>query len=453
MDMKSTEKQPSLFRQIILFALPLIATALLQTLFNTADMAVVGQFAGSVATAAVGATSAVISLIVSLFMGMSTGVCVLAAQAYGAKDNDRVQRVAHTALIVGVITGILVAVLGIVCTDSLLLWMDTPAEVIGGASKYMKVYFIGVPGMLVYNFCAAIFRAVGDSKRPLYILTAAGVLNVILNLIFVIVFHMAEAGVAAATAISQTAAAVAVIWMLSRKQCPWRLHMKMMRIDSFMLRHILRIGLPAGIQGSLFSISNVVIQSAINSLGAAAVSACAACNTIENYAFFATSQFNQTAVTFVGQSVGARDPKKVGKIVGICLACVTAISILIGGLTILFREPLLKIFIPDSPEAVALGSERLILMSITFVLCAYMDVLGGGLRGLGVSISQTIVTTVGIIGSRFFWVYTVFPTHHTLLELFWSYPISWALCTLLLLPLFLHAKHKFNQTAALEQAN
>ncbi len=437
---------------MILFALPLIATALLQTLFNTADLAVVGQFAGSLATAAVGATSSVISLIVSLFMGLSTGVCVLAAQAYGAQDNERVQRAAHTALIVGVIAGVLVAVIGIACTDALLAWMDTPAEVIEGASLYMKIYFLGVPGMLVYNFCAAIFRAVGDSKRPLYILTAAGVVNVILNLIFVICFGMAEDGVAAATAISQTGAAIAVIWMLSRKQCPWRLQMKLMRVDGFMLRHIIRIGLPAGVQGSLFSISNVVIQSAVNSLGAAAVSACAACNTIENYVFFATSQFNQTAVTFVGQSVGARDTKKVGRIVGICIACVTAISVVLGGLTIVFREPLLQIFIPDSPEAVALGAQRLILMSATFIFCAYMDVLGGGLRGLGVSISQTIVTTLCIIGTRFIWVYLVFPTHHTLLELFISYPISWVLSSALLLPIFLRAKRKFNKSVALEQA-
>lgn len=451
--MQSRVKQESLFKQIILFALPLIATALLQTLFNTADLAVVGQFAGSLATAAVGATSSVISLIVSLFMGLSTGVCVLAAQAYGAKDNARVQRVAHTALIVGVIAGVAVAALGICCTDALLTWMDTPAEVIGGASLYMKIYFLGVPGMLVYNFCAAIFRAVGDSKRPLYMLTAAGVLNVVLNLIFVICFGMAEDGVAAATAISQTAAAAAVIWMLSRKQCPWRLQKSMMRVDGFLLRNIIRIGLPAGIQGSLFCASNVVIQSAVNSLGAAAVSACAACTTIENYVFFAAQQFNQTAVTFVGQSVGARDAKKVGRIVGICLACVTVISFVIGGLTILFRVPLLKIFIPDSPEAIVLGAQRLILMSATFLLCAVMDVLGGGLRGLGVSVSQTIVTTVCIIGTRLLWVYTVFPTHHTVLELFLSYPISWALSAALLLPIFLRAKNKFRNSVAQEQAN
>ena len=446
--MKLQEKSGSLFRQIIAFSLPLMATALLQILFNTADLAVVGQFSGSLATAAVGATSALINLIISLFMGLASGVCVAAAQAYGAKEYDRVGRAASTGLIVGLVTGIAVGIAGFFCAGELLEWMDTPPEVLEGAKRYMKVYFLGVPGVLVYNFCSSVFRAVGDSKHPLYILAAAGAANVVLNIVFVAGFGMAEAGVALATSITQTGSAVAVVWLLCRKACPWRLTRKGLRVDGATLRQVLRIGLPAGIQGSLFSVSNVVLQSAVNSLGAAAVSACAACNTIENYAFFTTTQFNQTAVTFVGQGVGAHDMKKIKNTVRICIACVTVIGGVFGGLIILFREPLLKIFVPDSAEAIAIGMERIVVMGLTYILCAYMDVLSGGLRGLGVSLTPMLITMVGIIGTRFFWVYAVFPSHHTLTELFVSYPVSWLLCVAAQLPLFLHCRRKLERSLA-----
>ena len=312
----------------------------------------------------------------------------------------------------------------------------------------MKVYFLGVPGVLVYNFCSSVFRAVGDSKHPLYILAAAGAANVVLNIVFVAGFGMAETGVALATSITQTGSAVAVVWLLCRKACPWRLTRKGLRVDGATLRQVLRIGLPAGIQGSLFSVSNVVLQSAVNSLGAAAVSACAACNTIENYAFFTTTQFNQTAVTFVGQGVGAHDMKKIKNTVRICIACVTVIGGVFGGLIILFREPLLKIFVPDSAEAIAIGMERIVVMGLTYILCAYMDVLSGGLRGLGVSLTPMLITMVGIIGTRFFWVYAVFPSHHTLTELFVSYPVSWLLCVAAQLPLFLHCRRKLERSLA-----
>ena len=417
--MKLQEKSGSLFRQIIAFSLPLMATALLQILFNTADLAVVGQFSGSLATAAVGATSALINLIISLFMGLASGVCVAAAQAYGAKEYDRVGRAASTGLIVGLVTGIAVGIAGFFCAGELLEWMDTPPEVLEGAKRYMKVYFLGVPGVLVYNFCSSVFRAVGDSKHPLYILAAAGAANVVLNIVFVAGFGMAEAGVALATSITQTGSAVAVVWLLCRKACPWRLTRKGLRVDGATLRQVLRIGLPAGIQGSLFSVSNVVLQSAVNSLGAAAVSACAACNM-----------------------------KKIKNTVRICIACVTVIGGVFGGLIILFREPLLKIFVPDSAEAIAIGMERIVVMGLTYILCAYMDVLSGGLRGLGVSLTPMLITMVGIIGTRFFWVYAVFPSHHTLTELFVSYPVSWLLCVAAQLPLFLHCRRKLERSLA-----
>lgn len=451
--MKIKGRDGALFGQIIRFSVPLMATALLQVLFNTADLAVVGQFSGSLATAAVGATSALINLIVSLFFGLASGVCVVAAQAYGAGDLKRVERASATALLVGLATGVVVGIAGFFCAGTLLEWMDTPAEVIEGAKRYMKIYFLGVPGMLVYNFCASIFRAVGDSKHPLYILAAAGAANVVLNIVFVAGFGMAEAGVALATSITQVWSAVMVVWMLCRKACPWRLTWKGLHIDRPTLRQIVRIGLPAGIQGSLFSVSNVVLQSAVNSLGAAAVSACAACNTIENYGFMMMSQFNQTAVTFVGQGVGARDAHKVRSTVRICLASVTAIGALVGTFIIVLRAPLLRIFVPDSPEAIAIGMERIVVMGYTYILCAYMDVFSGGLRGLGVSLQPMLITMIGIIGSRFFWVYAVFPTHRTLTELFVSYPVSWVLCVLAQLPLFLHCRKKLERSIALDAAS
>lgn len=448
--MNNKGQSGSLFGQIIRFSIPLMATALLQVLFNTADLAVVGQFSGSLATAAVGATSALINLIVSLFLGLASGVCVVAAQAYGAGHLDRVGRAAATALIVGLIAGVIVGAAGFFCAGELLEWMGTPPEVIGGAKRYMKIYFLGVPGLLVYNFCASIFRAVGDSKHPLYILAAAGAANVVLNVVFVAGFGMAEAGVALATSITQVWSAVMVVWMLCRKACPWRLTRKGLCVDGSVLRQIVRIGLPAGIQSSLFSVSNVVLQSAVNSLGAAAVSACAACNTIENYGFMMMAQFNQTAVTFVGQGVGAGDTKKVRSTMHICLLCVTAIGAVVGAFIIAMREPLLCIFVPDSPEAIAIGVERIAVMGFTYILCAYMDVFSGGLRGMGVSLLPMIITMVTIIGSRFFWVYAIFPTHHTLTELFISYPVSWIICVLAQLPLFLHSRRKLERRVAAE---
>lgn len=416
-------------KKILLYTLPIIATGLLQLLFNAADLVVVGQFSGSEAVGAVGATGSLINLLVNLFMGLSVGAGVCVAQAIGAKNDDAIHQIVHTAIPAAVIGGIILTVVGVVFSPQMLELMDTPAEIIDLSALYLRIYFAGIIPMLLYNFGASILRAAGDTRSPLIFLSVAGAVNVLLNLFFVIVVDMSVAGVALATSISQTLSCVLVIIALMRRPDACRLVLSKLRIYPVSLAKIVRIGLPAGIQGSLFSISNVLIQSSINSFGTLAVSGSTAAGNIEGFVYVAMNSFHQTAMNFTGQNIGAGRYENIGRIMRICLVCVLIVGVTLGGLCYAFAEPLLSIYLTDEPAAIVHGVTRMSYVCVVYFLCGLMDVMSGVLRGMGASIAPMLVTVIGVCGMRLAWIYTVFQLEefHTLGFLFLSYPISWAL--------------------------
>ena len=416
-----------LFKNIVMYALPIIATSVLQLLFNTADLLVVGWYCGSTSVGAVGSTNALINLLVNLFMGLSIGVSVTVAQGIGANDRERVSKTVHTALPVAVICGIVVTVIGISFSPMFLKWMGNPADTIDLAALYMRYYFCGAIGNLAYNFGAAILRAAGDPIRPLMFLSISGALNVVLNLIFVCIFQMDVAGVALATAISQWISAVLVVLALLKRHDLCRIFPEKLTVDLTALKQILAIGVPSGIQGSLFSISNVIIQSAVNSFETAAVVGSAAASNIEGYVYTSQNAFAQTAMNFTGQNMGAKQFKRVQKVWLNCLLAVTIVGVLLGGLVNLLGRPLLGIYITDSPEAIEYGLTKLLWITLPYFVCGLMECTSYTLRGLGKSLFSMIISVVGVCGFRLVWIFTVFqiPAFHTLDSLFASYIISW----------------------------
>lgn len=437
-------------KKILLYTLPIIATGLLQLLFNAADLVVVGQFAGSEAVGAVGATGSLINLLVNLFMGLSVGAGVCVAQAIGARNDDSIHQTVHTAIPAAVIGGVVLTVVGIVLSPQMLELMDTPNEIIDLSVLYLRIYFAGIIPMLLYNFGASILRAAGDTKSPLIFLSIAGVINVVLNLIFVIAFRMSVAGVALATSISQTISCVLVIRALMRRPDACRLVFAKLRIYPTALLKIVRIGLPAGIQGSLFSISNVLIQSSINSFGTLAVSGSTAAGNIEGFVYVGMNSFHQTAMNFTGQNIGAGRYENLGKIMRVCLVCVLVVGVTLGGLCYAFAEPLLSIYLTDEPAAIVHGVTRMTYVCVVYFLCGLMDVMSGVLRGMGASLSPMLVTVLGVCGMRLAWIYTIFQVDrfHTLDCLFLSYPISWVLTFAALLCCYFFVRRRLNRKYA-----
>ncbi len=416
-----------LFTNIISYTIPIILTSMLQLLFNAADLVVVGT-KGDIYLSAVGATGAITNLIVNLFIGLSVGAGVTAAHAIGCKDQVTTHRTVHTALPIAIIGGAVLTIVGIVFSETFLLWTGTPTEVLPLSTKYMRIFFGGMVFNMVYNFCAAILRAAGDTKGPLLYLTIAGVVNVVMNVIFVVIFGMNVDGVAAATVISQAISAGLAVRALMRRTDACHLNLKKLRIYAPQMGKIVRLGLPAGIQGSLFSISNVVIQSSINSFGPVLMAGNTAAGSIEGFVYVCMNAFHQSALNFTGQNVGAGQYKRVGKIMRICLCCVTVAGVLTGGVAYLLAEPLLSIYITDSvnaAEAIACGVLRMKYICLPYFLLGLMDVTTGMLRGLGSSITPMIISVLGIVGIRIGWVYTVFAQHYTPQWLYASYPISW----------------------------
>lgn len=415
-----------LLGKILMFSLPLMASGILQLLFNAADMIVAGRFAGSVALAAVGATSSLINLIINIFMGLSVGANVAIAHFYGAGRDEEVSDTVHTTIALAFICGIILTVIGYVLAEPLLIMMGTPESVLPHSVTYMKIYFMGIIATLVYNFGAAILRAVGDTKRPLYYLTFAGVINIFLNLYFVIVMGMGVAGVAWATIISQIISATLVIITLIRSTTSIHLNLHKLRLNKDKVIRIAKVGLPAGFQGAIFSISNVLIQSSVNSFGAVAVAGNTACCNLEGFIYNSMNAFHQTAISFTGQNMGARKYDRVQKIMWICLACVTVTGLVMGGASVIFRGPLLGIY-SDEADVVAFGIRRLVIIMSTYFLCGTMDVMVGSIRGMGFSIMPMIVSLLGACVFRIIWIYTIFRVINTPECLYYSYPISWAL--------------------------
>lgn len=415
-----------LLGKILLFTLPLMASSILQLLFNAADIIVVGRYAGSDALAAVGSTGALINLLTNMFIGFSVGANVLVARYYGAGKPDEVSETVHTSVMLSIIGGILLAAIGIIFASPLLELMGTPENVLPLAALYVRIYFAGMPMILLYNYGSAILRAIGDTKRPLYYLAVAGVLNIILNLIFVIVFEMSVAGVALATILSQTLSAILVIRCLMHTEGGCHLDLHQLKIHSHKLWKILQLGLPAGLQGSIFSLSNVLIQSSVNSFGAIAMAGNSAAANIEGFTYVAMNSFYQAAITFVSQNMGAMEFKRIRKIAWQCLACVTVTGALLGNLSFFFGHQLLGIY-SDEAEVIQYGIYRLEVIGTTYFLCGIMDVCVGCLRGIGYSFLPMVVSLLGACGFRILWIFTVFKGHHDLHTLYISYPISWAI--------------------------
>jgi len=390
---------------------------------------VVGRFAGSNALAAVSSTGSLVNLIVNLFTGLSLGASVLVAQEKGAQKPQEVTRTVHTAIAVAIASGIIIAAIGLLFSRSMLEMMDSPEDVIDLSALYLRIYFIGMPFNMLYNFGAGILRAVGDTKRPLYFLMISGIVNVLLNLLLVIVFNMSVAGVAIATVASQAISATMVILCLVRTDSDIRLDPRRIRIHKDKLIALAKIGLPAGLQGCLFSVSNVLIQSSVNSFGANAMAGNGASANLEGFIYVAMNSIYQAAVSFVSQNVGARRIDRIRRIVITCECCVFVIGLVLGMADWIFSADLLKIYATD-PDVLAFGQLRCNVIATTYFICGMMEVMAGTLRGMGYSVEPMVISLIGACGLRILWIFTFFQSDRTLTSLYISYPLSWIVTTL-----------------------
>ncbi len=415
-----------LLGKILAFSIPLMLSGMLQLLFNAADIVVVGQFAGNDSLAAVGSTSSLINLLVNLFIGLSVGANVLVARFYGAGQKKELSEMVHTAILTSLVSGVLLIFVGVLLAEPALRLMDTPEDVLVQAVLYMRIYFVGMPVMMAYNFGSAILRAVGDTKRPLYYLLAAGVVNVVLNLVFVIVFSLGVAGVAIATVISQVVSALLVLRCLMHSDGDYRLILKELKIVPDKLFKMIQIGLPAGLQGMLFSISNVLIQSSVNSFGSIAMAGNTAASNIEGFIYTAMNSLYQTAISFTGQNYGTQKYKRIGKILLQCQLIVIIVGLVGGNAAYFSSGTLLRLYSKDA-QVIEYGVLRLSIICTTYCLCGMMDVMVGSLRGMGYSIMPMLVSLSGACLFRVVWIYTIFKQYHTLKCLYLSYPISWTL--------------------------
>jgi len=442
-----------LLKNVLVYTIPIILTSLLQLLFNAADLIIVSRYSEikSIAMAAVSATGSITTLIVNMFIGLSVGGGVRVAHAFGAQDSEESHKTVHTAMLFAVLSGIFVTFVGMTFCETFLTWMGTPDTVLLLSATYMRFYFAGAISMMVYNFGASILRAVGDSKRPLYFLAIAGVLNVLLNLIFVVVFKMDVDGVALATTISQTVSAALVVLALMHRDDACRLFIKDLRIHKEQFLKMLKIGIPAGIQGSIFSISNVIIQSSINSFGDIAMRGNGAASNIEGFVWNIMNAFQQTALNFIGQNMGAKNYDRLRKIMWTCLGCVTVAGLVFGNAAYLAGDKLLGIYITDMPEAIPYGLLRMSFLAAPYFLCGTMDVMTGALRGAGRSVSAMMITIAGVVGIRIVWIFTIFqiPQFHTLRSLYFSYPISWAVTLIIEFVYFMVVTGKLKKQNAL----
>lgn len=416
----------SILPKLLRFTIPLMCSSILQLLFNAADVVVVGRFCGENSLAAVGSTTSLINLLTNLFIGLSIGANVLTARYYGAKENNHLHDVVHTSVALSLISGVILTIFGVIFAKQILEWMQTPDEVLGLSTTYLRIYFLGMIATMLYNFCSSILRAVGDTKRPLYYLLFAGLMNVVLNLFFVIVCKMNVAGVGLATVISQCISAILIVRCLMREKEAYRLILKDVRLHTRYVGRILQIGLPAGLQGTVFSLSNVVIQSSINSFGSVIMAGNAAAGSVEGFVYMGMNAFHQAAVSFVSQNVGAGRFERIKKITVRTMLCVTVTGVLLGGLTVLFGESLLG-FYSGKEDVIVAGMIRLQIICGTYFLCGLMDVMVGILRGLGYSVMPMIVSLIGACGLRLVWIFTIFQVeqYHTTTMLYLSYPVTW----------------------------
>lgn len=439
-----------LFSKIWIFTIPLILSGLLQLLFNAADMIVAGRYVGKEALAAIGSTSSLINLLTNVFIGLSTAANVLVARFFGSGRENDVQETVHTSIALSFITGVIMTVLGIAVAPKLLVLMGTHESVLPMATLYTRIYFLGMPVLMIYNFGAAILRAIGDTKRPLYYLTISGAINAICNVIFIVVFHMGVDGVAYATVLSQTISAVLTLRCLITSDECYRFEFKKLHIYKDKFLQILRLGLPAGFQGSIFSISNVLIQSSVNSFGPDVMAGNSASSNIEGFVYVAMNTFSVTSLSFVSQNYGKHYFERIKKTLLICLGSVMAVGLITGTLVYVFGPELLSLYANEADKAVVIekGMIRLSIIMFTYFTCGAMDTCVGAIRGLGYSIMPMIVSLLGACAFRVIWIFTIFRAFRSLETLYISYPISWVITTTVHLICFIAVFNRMKKRTA-----
>jgi len=412
--------------KLISFALPLMISGMLQLMFNAVDIIVVGRFTGSQALAAVGSTTALICTFTNLFIGVSLGANVLAARFYASGKTKEMSETVHTAILLALISGIAMSVIGILCARESLVLIATPDDIIGQAALYLRIYFLGMPFFMLYNYGAAILRAVGDTKRPLMYLIAAGTANAVLDLILVIIFKMGVAGVAIGTITSQFISCVLVIRCLCKTDAIYKLYISKLRIKKYYLIQILNVGLPAGIQSTVINFSNVLLQSSVNSFGEIAMAGYTAANNILGFLYVSVNSVTQACMSFTSQNYGVRKFKRMDKVLADCAILSIIVSVVIGGGSYLLGHQILGIYTKQE-DVIQCGMEILSISTIPYFLCGLMDMIPGSMRGVGYSAVPMILSIIGTVGTRLVWIYGVFPEHRSLYVLFMSYPVSWGL--------------------------
>lgn len=432
--------------KMLLFTIPLMCSGILQLFFNAADIVVVGRYSGDNSLAAVGSNTALINLLTNLFVGLSIGVNVLVANYYGAKQQRDLRQTVHTAMLISIYSGIALTVVGIIGARQILIWMQAPNDILPLATTYLRIYFIGMTANMIYNFGSAILRAIGDTKRPLYYLLFSGVVNVILNLIFVIALRLDVAGVALATIISEYISAFLIIRCLVKEKGGIRLYLSHLKIDIQKLKKILQIGLPAGFQGIIFSFSNVCIQSSVNSFGAIVVAGNSAASNIEGFVYLAMNSFYQATISFTGQNVGAGKINRINKILFSGQFCVILVGLILGNGVLFFSDTLLGIY-SSSPEVLAAGVKRLNIICTTYFLCGVMDVMVGSLRGMGYAVMPMFVSLAGVCGIRLIFIATLFRLEqfHFVEAIYWLYPISWIFTLSIHIICYIFIKKRLNK--------
>lgn len=431
----------SILDKLISFSIPLMLSGILQLLFNAVDIIVVGRFTGSEALAAVGSTTALINVFVNFFIGISLGSNVLAARFYAAGKDQEMSETVHTAITLALISGVVMGIVGVVSAKGALQLMDTPDNVLNLSTLYMRIYFVGMPFFMLYNYGAAILRAVGDTKRPLLFLIVSGATNVVLNLILVIRFHMGVAGVAIATVISQGISCVLVLRCLYYSEGSYQLRFSKLGMKARYVKQIFQVGVPAGIQSTIINFSNVLLQSSVNSFGSVAMAGYTAANNILGFLYVSINSITQACMSFTSQNYGVRKFKRMDKILFECLGLTMVVALVLGGGSYLFGSELMHIY-TKSADVVACGMDIMLYTTVTYFLCGIMDLFPGALRGMGHSAVPMILSVIGTVGTRIVWIYWVFPQHRALDFLFISYPVSWILTIVMQVVCFYFVRKK-----------
>ena len=435
----------SILDKLVSFSIPLMLSGILQLLFNAVDIIVVGQFTGNEALAAVGSTTALINVFVNLFIGISLGASVLAARFYATGQEKEMSETVHTSITLALISGIAMGIIGVIAAKGALELMDTPDNVLNLSTLYMRIYFMGMPFFMLYNYGAAILRAVGATKRPLLFLIISGATNVVLNLLLVIQLHLGVAGVAIATVISQCISCILVLRCLYLSDGSYQLRFNKLGMNARYVRQIFQIGIPAGIQSTIINFSNVLLQSSVNSFGSVAMAGYTAANNILGFLYVSVNSITQACMSFTSQNYGVRKFKRMDKVLLECLGLTVIVALVLGGGSYLFGAELMHIY-TKSTKVVECGVDIMLYTTVTYFLCGIMDLLPGALRGMGHSTVPMILSVIGTVGTRIVWIYVIFPCHRSLDFLFISYPVSWLLTIVMQVICFYFVRKKVHNS-------